>query len=42
MSSWTQVEGVVIESNILEMLEDKARRMTKEGTPEEDSIEVDD
>lgn len=42
MSSWTQIPGVVIESDVLEALQEKAGRLAKGGTSEIDVIEVDD
>lgn len=46
LSSWTQVEGVVIQSDVLEVLDQKSRRPmcggVGAGTSQEDSIMVDD
>lgn len=50
LSSWAQVEGVVVEKDVIEVYEEKARRLLakvkgkgtpSEGASPEDSIEID-
>lgn len=41
LSSWLQVPGVVIEKDVIEVLEAKARRPKTGGTSQVDSIDVD-